>query len=105
MEEQKKKRVRPTVAQVRKLEAEISELKKQAQQNESLIDGFLHNQKDLVEKLISYSSIVSKYKVMEEELEKLRSENAKLIEHCSDSDAKLVRLMRRGFWERVFNKY
>ena len=84
---EKKKRVRPTVAQVNELQERIVTLEDEK--------SFLQTKYESQEKHYSY---------MAKELERLREECKKLKEEKADLQRDKYFLLNRGFWARVFNR-
>ena len=113
---EKKKRVRPTLTQVRALEAEIAELKEKVSfydkhQGEDLRKVVIDLQEKLESQIDGTSSLVKDSDLWREKYQKLVKENEEIAdkERMLSSDYKKLekevsRLKNRGFWARVFNK-
>ena len=115
MAEEKKKRVRPTVAQVKQLqdalERQMESTKKnyiswkeceEKLRNQLIADKDLAKQvRDLKERNVTLeqSNIL-----MESELAILRSKVTLLEEVADNRAAEVFRLQNRGFWRRLFNR-
>lgn len=97
----KKKRIRPTLKQVRMLEAERNDLR----QSLDIAIGQCADKDDMIKKLeIERDTLLTSNKFMEKELDRLR-EKLKIAEKgWREGKDEVFRLMNRGFWARVFNK-
>lgn len=120
----KKKRIRPTLKQVRMLEAERNDLKQsldiaigQCADKDKTIKAL---EKDLGEALKQNDCLVSKEKydsvrverdtleksnkLMEAELKRVKEKLAVAEKGWQEGKDEVARLMNRGFWARVFNR-
>ena len=97
----KRKRVRPTLKQVRMLEAERNDLR----QSLDIAIGQCADKDDMIKKLeVERDTLLTSNKFMEKELDRLR-EKLKIAEKgWREGKDEVFRLMNRGFWARVFNK-
>ena len=93
MEEQKKKRVRATLTQVR-------ELQKKLDQKEILYNRLIEKNKDLE---VDNKQFRESNNLMELELKRLREENENLRKDIDHYKGTVEYLRSRTFWERVFN--
>ena len=85
--EGKKKRMRPTVAQMKELEERI---------------GTLQDEKATLES--TYESQLKHYTYMADELERLREERRELEKEVFLLKRENTYLINRGFWARMFNR-
>lgn len=95
--EEKKKRIRPTWTQVRKLEAEIAELK-ESNQKGSKEQSVLKELRDKIKTLQTSN------KHMEDELERVRKQADGASKDYNRARREVLFLRSRGFWSRVFNR-
>lgn len=101
MAEEKKKRVRPTWAMVRSLEARLNAASTEI--DDTL--GVLKKVRcQLVDMKTENATLDKSNKLMEHELSMLRSKVALLEGISDDRAAEVYRLQHRGFWRRVFNR-
>ncbi|MBR1449538.1 MAG: hypothetical protein IJ588_12435 [Prevotella sp.] len=110
--EEKKKRVRPTVAQVRALEARVAELENLTAARDRALVEAMEELKGVKTALLqarecsdsAIHTLEQSNALMEQEL-KLRESKIALLEEVADNRAAEVeRLKGRGFWARVFNR-
>lgn len=96
----KKKRIRPTLKQVRMLEAERNDLR----QSLDIAIGQCADKDDMIKKLeVERNTLLTSNKFMEKELDRLR-EKLKIAEKgWREGKDEVFRLMNRGFLARVFN--
>ena len=105
---EEKKRVRPTWAQVRELEALVGSLREELRlsQRELSLSGNGHDA--LVEESASMSAeLVSLRRQLDEQVEATSAQVQECYawrEKYREAEKELVRLRGRGFWARVFNK-
>ncbi len=92
---EEKKRVRPTVAQVKALTEECERLKNEAKES-------LEREKEIVSKIRVLEQSNS---LIGEEIERLRKENKRLSLVNSSLNKEIQLIKCRGFWARVFNRY
>ena len=85
--DERKRRLRPTVAQMRELEERI---------------GTLEDEKAML--VTRYESQQRHYKYMADELERVREECKELEKKVEDLKSDNYFLLNRGFWARVFNR-
>ena len=112
--EEKKKRVRPTIAQVSEMEETISnqlkELKGWKEEYHALLKSIkggkeIKTLRDHISALESENSTLKRSNaLMEEELRKVQEANVQLGRSNGRLRIDLERLKERGFWARVFNK-
>lgn len=103
-----KKRVRPTLRQVRGLEAERDDLKKsldialgQCTDKDKMIKSL---NDDLSSVCTERDTLLKSNKLMEQELIRLRRRFEEAEKGWEEGKEEVERLMNRGFWARVFNK-
>lgn len=93
MEENKKKRVRPTLTQVRALE---NELKATKANYDNLNEKFDKS-------MVDYNKLIARYRDVCQSHDKLLKEKKELTEELDACKAEALRLKLRGFWSRLFN--
>ncbi len=97
----KRKRVRPTLKQVRMLEAERNDLR----QSLDIAIGQCADKDDMIKKLeVERDTLLTSNKFMEEELNRLRAKLFVAEEGLREEKDEVFRLKNRGFLARVFNK-
>ena len=105
--EEKKKRVRPTVAQVNELKANIVVLEQSIQ----ALKGLVSKKEEIVQKqaqeydllLAREREVYDSVSALKEVIERKDKYIHKLEEKDMTLEKENTRLKRRGFWERVFN--
>lgn len=98
-----KKRIRPTLTQVRALEGEIQQRDLTIKQ----LQEKLKNQRQRLslqeKKLCEFNVLEQSNKLMEKELNRMRRAVNNLNELNDRQERKIFELENRGFWARLFN--
>lgn len=99
--EEKKKRVRPTLTQMRQLEKDLSTAREACRQQLVVIT----NQEEQIKELKRKNRTLEvSNQLLEEEIERLKDSNSSLFTSGVKKTQKILKLKSRKFWARVFNR-
>jgi len=112
---EEKKRVRPTVAQVREMEEVIHQqcvdLNGWREKYRELVDSnkilarCAGDPVKIVNELRCKNETLEKSNLfLEQEISRLRDENDSIVMKCKDLCDEVISLKHRGFWSRLFNR-
>ena len=99
--EEKKKRVRPTLTQMRQLEKDFESAREACRQQLVVIT----NQEEQIKELKRKNRTLEvSNQLLEEEIERLKESNSSLFTSGVRKTQKILKLKSRKFWARVFNR-
>ena len=101
MEQEKKKRVRPTLTQMRQLEKDLATAREACRQQLVVITDQEEQIKELKRK---NRTLEVSNQLLEEEIERLKESNSSLFTSGVRKTQKILKLKSRKFWARVFNR-
>jgi len=100
-QKEKKKRVRPTLTQMRQLEKEL-EIAREACRQQLLV---INNQDEQTNELKRKNrTLEMSDQLLKEEIERLRDRNGNLLARMAKKTEQIFLLKNRKFWARVFNR-
>ena len=100
MEQEKKKRVRPTLTQMRQLQKELADVKDSYRKQLTADNDMAEQINELKRK---NKTLEASNFLLKEEIERLNRRNGNLLDTLGRKSEKLLLLKTRKFWARVFN--
>ena len=101
MEQEKKKRVRPTLTQMRQLEKDLATAREACRQQLVVITN---QEEQIAELKRKNKTLEASNQLLNEETERLRESNSNLFTNGVMKTQKILKLKSRKFWARVFNR-